>query len=83
MCYEAHMSSNSMKTVSVRLDGEVKARWDELARRHGINPSRLMREAINDRLEELEDFYIVRSRLAEPFDPISNEDVWKRLGLED
>lgn len=71
-----------MKTVSVRLDDAVKARWDRLAQNFGLNQSQLMREAIIDKLEELEDFYIVKARMSETFTPISNEDVWKHLAVE-
>ena len=73
----------TMKTVSVRIDDDIKARWEDLAQTHGLNQSQLMREAITDKLEELEDFYIVRMRMAEPFTPIANDEVWKRLGLAD
>ncbi|MHB1110407.1 MAG: type II toxin-antitoxin system RelB family antitoxin [Devosia sp.] len=72
-----------MKTVSVRLDDDVKARWERLAQAHGLNQSRLMREAIIDKLEELEDFYVVSRRVATPFVPVSNDEVWSNLGLND
>ena len=72
-----------MKSVSVRIDDEIKERWDRLSREQGLNPSQLMRQAITDKLEELEDFYVVRQRLGEPFDPIADEDVWKDLGHAD
>jgi RHH-type rel operon transcriptional repressor/antitoxin RelB len=72
-----------MKTISIRIDEDVKSRWDKLADEHGLNQSRLMREAILEKLEELEDFYIVKSRTREPFTPVANEEVWRRLGLED
>ena len=71
-----------MKTVSVRLDDVAKARWDRLARDFGLNQSQLMRDAINDKLEELEDFYVVKARMNEAFTPVSNEDVWKQLAVE-
>ena len=69
-----------MKSVSVRIDDDIKARWDQLADEHGLNASHLMRQAIIEKLEELEDFYVVRQRLSEPFETIDNEEVWKRLG---
>ncbi|MEX0956542.1 MAG: CopG family transcriptional regulator [Rhizobiaceae bacterium] len=72
-----------MKTISIRIDETVKQRWDKLAGEYGLNQSQLMREAILDKLEELEDFYVVRQRIAEPFEPMANEDVWSRLGIED
>ena len=72
-----------MASISIRIDDEIKARWDRLSEEQGLNASHLMRQAIIDKLEELEDFYIVRRRLSEPFEPVSNEDVWKRAGLAD
>ena len=72
-----------MKTVSIRVDDEVKARWEQLAKEHGLNPSQHMRAAIAARLEELEDYYIVKERLSEPFTPIPSEEVWKMLGLDE
>lgn len=73
----------SMKTISIRIDETVKQRWDRLAGEYGLNQSKLMREAILDKLEELEDFYVVKERTAGSFEPVSNDDVWAKLGLED
>lgn len=72
-----------MKSLSIRVDDDIKDRLDALSEKHGLNTSHLMRQAIAEKLEELEDFYMVRTRLAEPFEPVSNEDVWKRVGLAD
>lgn len=72
-----------MKTVSIRIDDDVKTRWDELADAHGLDSQRLMREAIVEKLEELEDLYVVKARTTAPFQPVPNEEVWRRLGLED
>jgi predicted transcriptional regulator len=72
-----------MKTISVRIDDELKRRLDRLTDAHGLNASHLMRQAIAEKLEELEAFYTVRERLSEPFTPVANEEVWKRLGLAD
>ena len=74
---------SSMKTISIRIDETVKQRWDRLAGEYGLNQSKLMREAILDKLEELEDFYVVKERTAGSFEPVSNDDVWAKLGLED
>ena len=73
----------AMKTVSIRIDDEIKQRWDALADLHGLNASHLMRQAITDKLEELEDFYVIRERLNEPFEPVPNDAVWKKLGIAD
>lgn len=72
-----------MKTISLRIDEDVKARWDILASKHGLNQSHLMREAILDKLEELEDFYVIQARLRAPSVSVSNDEVWKRLAIED
>lgn len=72
-----------MASLSIRVDDDIKARWDHLSDEQGLNASHLMRQAIIEKLEELEDFYVVRKRLSEPFEPIPDKDVWKELGLED
>ena len=72
-----------MASLSIRIDDEIKARWERLSEEQGLNTSHLMRQAIIEKLEELEDFYVVRKRLSEPFEPIPAEDIWKELGLED
>lgn len=72
-----------MATVSIRIDDAIKTRWNDLAKAHGLNQSEIFRQAIGEKLEELEDFYLVRKRMAKPFTAISDDDVWKELGLED
>jgi predicted DNA-binding protein len=72
-----------MKTLSIRIDEDVKTRWEQLARAHGLNPSQHMREAIIDRLEELEDYYVVKERTSQPYTTIPHEEVLKLLGLDD
>jgi predicted DNA-binding protein len=72
-----------MATVSIRIDDDTKTRWNSLAKAHGLNQSELFRQAITEKLEELEDFYVVRERLAKPFKTVANDDVWKELGIED
>lgn len=73
----------TMKTVSVRVDDDIKLRWAELAKAHGLNPSQHMRDAIVDRLEELEDYYVVMERTSKPYETIPHEEVLRRLGLTD
>ncbi|WP_157014242.1 type II toxin-antitoxin system RelB family antitoxin [Mesorhizobium xinjiangense] len=72
-----------MRTISLRIDNDIKQRWDDLAAAHGLNSSQLMRQAIVEKLEELEDFYVVRERTLTAFKTILDEDVWKRLSLAD
>lgn len=72
-----------MKTLSIRIDDEIKSRWEQLAKEHGLNPSQHMRAAIIDRLEELEDYYVVKERLSKPYKTIPHEEVLRQLGLND
>lgn len=72
-----------MDTLSVEIDGELKARWDELARKYGLDPQQQITDAIVDRLEELEDFYVVKERLSRPYETIPHAEVLRRLGLKD
>ena len=72
-----------MKTLSIRIDDDIKQRWSQLAEAHGLNPSQHMRAAIIDRLEELEDYYVVRERLEQPYKTIPHDDVWRSRGLND
>lgn len=69
-----------MNSVGIDLEEEVMARWQRLAQAHGVNAEEEMQAAILDRLEELEDWYISRSRLARPFEPVPNEEAWRRIG---
>lgn len=68
-----------MGTIGVRLEEDIRIRWQRLAEAHGLVPENEMRDAIIERLEELEDYYVVQSRLIRPYDPVSNEEVWRRL----
>ncbi|MFB9949820.1 DUF6290 family protein [Rhizobium puerariae] len=72
-----------MATFSIRIDDDIKARWARLSADYGLNQSQLLRQAIEEKLEELEDFYAIRERLDKPFRTIPNDDVWKEIGLED
>lgn len=72
-----------MATLSIRIDDDIKARWTKLSEEYGLNQSQLMRQAVEEKLEELEDFYAVRERLKKPFKTVSNDDVWKEIGIED
>lgn len=72
-----------MATLSIRIDDDIKARWARLSMDYGLNQSQILRQAIEEKLEELEDFYVIRERLDKPFKTVSDDDVWKDLGIED
>jgi predicted DNA-binding protein len=73
----------AMSTLSIEIDGELQSRWDELAKKHGLDPKQQITDAIVDRLEELEDYYVVKERLSRPYETIPHEEVLRRLGLSD
>ncbi len=54
-----------------------------LARNHGSNIGHVLREAIAERVEELEDFYEVSARLARPHRRVSDEEIWTGLDRAD
>ena len=72
-----------MATISIRIDDDVKQRLNGMAELTGMGRSAILREAIRDRMEELEDLLVVKERLARPFRSVSNDQVWKALGIED
>lgn len=72
-----------MSTLSIEIDGELQSRWEELAKKHGLDPQQQITDAIVDRLEELEDYYVVQERLSKPYETIPHEEVLRRLGLND
>jgi predicted DNA-binding protein len=73
----------AMSTLSIEIDGELQSRWEELAKKHGLDPQQQITDAIIDRLEELEDYYVVKERTSGSYETIPDEDVWKILGLDD
>lgn len=56
--------------LAVRLDPDLEARLEAVARRTGRSKSFYAREALREKIEELEDIALL-------------EEVVKRLGLED
>jgi predicted DNA-binding protein len=72
-----------MRSISVRVEDGLKERLERLARAHGLNLSHVLREAIAERVEELEDFYEVSARLARPHRRLSDAEVWAELDRAD
>jgi len=72
-----------MANINIRVDDDIKQRLKRLAGLTGMSQSAISREAIYDKMEELEDFHTVKQRMAKPFRSMPNEHVWKELGIED
>jgi predicted DNA-binding protein len=72
-----------MTTISFTIEDEIKARFEALAERLGFDQAQLLRDALLEKLEELEDYQAVTERMSRPYRTLSNEQVWKDLDLED
>ncbi|HTQ98773.1 MAG TPA: DUF6290 family protein [Candidatus Acidoferrum sp.] len=72
-----------MGMMTFRVEADVKERLDAVVSRLGLNQSRILRDAVVEKIEELEELAIVMERIKSkrPRRPI--EQLWKELGLED
>lgn len=77
------LDDQPMSTISFTVDDQVKTRLEDLAKRHGFDQAQLLREALLEKIEELEDHQVVSARMSRPHRVIRNEQVWKELDLED
>jgi RHH-type rel operon transcriptional repressor/antitoxin RelB len=68
--------------LTVRLPPKLEARLNRLAKRTGRTKAYYAKKAIEDFLEDQEDYYIALSRLEEKLPGIPLEEVVKKLGLE-
>lgn len=71
--------------LAVRLDADLEARLDAVAKRTGRSKSHYVREALIDKIEELEDIALLEEAL-KTYDPGQNQsldEVMRELGLED
>ena len=71
--------------LAVRLDPDLEARLDAVAKRMGRSKSYLAREALSERIEEWEDLALLEKALRDPEaggPTISLEQVKRELGLE-
>jgi RHH-type transcriptional regulator, rel operon repressor / antitoxin RelB len=71
-----------MSMMTFRVEDEVKARLDSVVSRLGLNQSRILRDAVVEKIEELEELATVMERIKDkrPRRPIAQ--LWKELGLE-
>jgi RHH-type rel operon transcriptional repressor/antitoxin RelB len=71
--------------LAVRLDPDLEARLDAVARRTGRSKSFYAREALREKIEELEDIALLEEALRDPDagKTISLEELKAELGLDD
>jgi RHH-type rel operon transcriptional repressor/antitoxin RelB len=67
--------------LAIRLNSDVEARLDALAKSTGRTKSFYAREAIMEHLEDLEDYYLAIERSKSGTQNISLDEVEQRLGL--
>lgn len=67
--------------LAIQLDPETEARLERLAKQTGRTKALLAHEAILTHLEDLEDIYLIKERLAEPAESHSSTEVKRDLGL--
>ncbi|HEY7806026.1 MAG TPA: DUF6290 family protein [Croceibacterium sp.] len=70
--------------LAVRLDPDLEARLDAVARRTGRSKSYYAREALLEKIEELEDIALLEEALKDPDygKRISLEEMKRELGLD-
>jgi len=66
-----------MMPITVRLEDSLEKRLDELAKLTGRTKSYYIRQALEEKLDDLEDLYIAEHRLEKPED-----DRWSLEQLE-
>ena len=71
--------------LAVRLDADLEARLTAVAKRTGRSKSYYVREALREKIEELEDIALLESALRDPEagQRISHEQMRRELGLDD
>lgn len=69
--------------LAVRLDAELEARLNALSKRTGRSKSYIAREALQERIDELEDIAAAEDALRtnDPATNVSLAEVKRRLGL--
>lgn len=71
-----------MSILTFRLENDIKTRLDTVVDKLGLNQSKIVREAVVAKLEELEELAALLDRVQanRPRKPIA--ELWKELGLE-
>lgn len=71
--------------LAVRLDPEIERRLAELAKKTGRSKSFYARAALEEYLDDLEDFFLAEKRMkgVQPDDMIGFDEMMRKLDLED
>jgi RHH-type rel operon transcriptional repressor/antitoxin RelB len=75
-------TSREEAMLAIRLPENIEARLAELAQETGLTKTALVREAILEHIDDLEDYFLAEARARKNRKTISLEDVERELGLE-
>eukprot|EP01036_Dinobryon_divergens_P059754 gene59754-79706_t len=67
--------------LAIRLPENIETRLAQLAQETGLTKTALVREAILEHIDDLEDYYLAEARARKNRNTISLEDVERELGL--
>ena len=73
----------SQQTVSFRIEQNIHSRLVSATDKLGLNASKVFRDALEEKLEELEELVIVSERLKQNRKRKPISELWSELGLED
>ena len=73
---------NHMTVMTFRIEDDVKNRLDIVVQKLGLNQSKILRDAVIERLIELEEMAEVMDRLKANRQKRPINELWKELGLE-
>ena len=71
-----------MASITIDLDDATEALLNKVLSSSSVSASQLVRDALLDRLEEIEDAPVVKGLAEESFEPISNDEVMRRMRLD-
>lgn len=69
--------------LSIRLPRDIEARLNQLAGATGLTKTALVREAILEHIDDLEDYQLAEARVRKNCKTTALEDVERALGLAD
>ena len=71
-----------MSILTFRLENDIKTRLDTVVDKLGLNQSKIVREAVVAKLEELEELAALLDRVQANRSKKPIAELWKELGLE-
>lgn len=69
--------------LAIRLDPKIEERLTRLAKRTGRTKTFYARQAIEEHIEDMEDYYLAVEAMREPGRTYSSEEAKRELGLSD